>query len=48
MNIQLDLPLGEWRDLKKHELAELRRLASRAAKRIFSRFLPFPMFFGRF
>jgi 23S rRNA pseudouridine2604 synthase len=32
MNIQLDLPLGEWRDLKKHELAELRRLCESSSK----------------
>ena len=32
MNIQLDLPLGEWRELKKHELAELRRLCESSSK----------------
>jgi len=26
MNIELDLPVGNWRDLKKHELQILNRL----------------------
>lgn len=32
MNIQLDLPTGAWRDLKKHELAELNRLTQDSRK----------------
>ena len=32
MNINLDLPLGEWRDLKTHELKELRRLCETSSK----------------
>jgi len=32
MNINLDLPLGDWRDLKTHELKELRRLCETSNK----------------
>lgn len=32
MNINLDLPLGDWRDLKTHELKELRRLCETSSK----------------
>lgn len=32
MNINLDLPIGDWRDLKKHELKELRRLCETSSK----------------
>lgn len=32
MNIHLDMPIGHWRDLKKHELAELNRLVSDSSK----------------
>jgi 23S rRNA pseudouridine2604 synthase len=32
MNIQLDLPVGQWRDLKKHEIAELMRLCEDSSK----------------
>ena len=32
MNIQLDLPLGQWRDLKKHELKELLKLCESSSK----------------
>jgi len=32
MNITLDLPVGQWRDLKKHELKTLYRLCESSAK----------------
>lgn len=32
MNISLDLPTGAWRDLKKHELAQLHQLTSNSDK----------------
>lgn len=32
MNVHLDLPVGEWRDLRKAELAELRRLLQASKK----------------
>ena len=32
MNIELDLPRGEWRDLSKGELAELRRMCAGSVK----------------
>jgi len=32
MNIELDLPVGQWRDLKKHELVELNKLCEGSAK----------------
>jgi 23S rRNA pseudouridine2604 synthase len=32
MNIELDLPVGAWRDLKKHELLTLNRLCESSSK----------------
>ena len=32
MNVLLDLPVGEWRDLTRAELAELRRLTRDSSK----------------
>jgi 23S rRNA pseudouridine2604 synthase len=32
MNITLDLAVGQWRDLKKHELAELNKLCEDSSK----------------
>jgi len=32
MNIELDLPVGQWRDLKKHELVELNKLCEGSSK----------------
>jgi len=32
MNIELDLPVGQWRDLKKHELTELYKLCEGSSK----------------
>ena len=32
MNVQLDLPVGEWRDLTEGELAEILRLSADSTK----------------
>ena len=34
MNVQLDLPVGKWRDLSKQEIEEINRLCATSSKTI--------------
>ncbi|MBP9151496.1 MAG: 23S rRNA pseudouridine synthase F, partial [Flavobacteriales bacterium] len=34
MNVKLDIPVGEWRDLTNEELAEINRLVADSAKTV--------------